>query len=1365
MAGFGPIRFGKYQLIERIAIGGMAEVYKAKSYGVAGFEKLLVIKKILPHLSRNPEFVQLFINEAKIAVSLSHANIVQVYDLGVVDKDFYIAMEFIHGHDLMEVIKVGRKTGESLPLPTAVHIISETLRGLDYAHGLCDPGGRPLNVVHQDVSPHNILMSYEGDVKLVDFGIARVGDLAEEESGRMAGGKFAYMSPEQALGGVVDRRSDLFAAGIVLFELVTGERLYAGKGRDEKIRMVRSAEVPKPRSLNPEIPDRLEEIILRTLSREPERRYPSARDLQEDLLSFLYDAGMRVSRLDISDHLKTMFSRQYERARAGSVINRIVQDLGELSRQAHSRGVANSGEDGPGTEGTNSAGSEAWDPGSARSFSGGSASGAGGRVRLALGERRKVDVMAVEITGLTDLALSVGEERLLRLNYSFLKSVAGLIRRYRGSIVRQNADGLLVFWGLEQSSSKDLELCVRCAAALRGHNARFAEAKGVQVHLSMGIHRGMVIVGSDPSKVLRKRRHRNFTPWGDTVKLARRLCDRAGLEEVLVSERVHELLVEHGEFDALETVAVKWGVGGVTPYRLRRLRNRGERKAAGRWIRRGDEFEVLQRALEKAAGGELAILSVEGEAGSGKARFVREVGEITRDRDVSFYVGRGAFFSREVPLLPYREILELICGFVEGDGPAERRDKLSRLVELNLDPIDVHLIGKLFEVDFPGSNLRYLAGDQLRAGTMDAVRKVFAGLCAERLLVLAIENLQHVDSYSVELTEHLMRTLVGHRLLLVVTQPLDGDLPFDCAVSVDRLPVPPMGRDEARSFTAEMLGVPTIPDALLEMVYEASGGNALFVKEIVAQLRRRDLLQVEDGCLVVGEDLSGVGIPASVGELIGSRIDALGAGDKVVLEIAATLGRAFDQRILAEVTGLPEDEMVAALGRLEVMKLVRPIRDGEVRVGADFVFRNNLCWEVARGSVLASRAREFHCRVGEAIELLKAEQLEAHFEDLSRHYEAGGLLRRAASFSERAAKVHSRQYFDREAMRCYQRAIVQLRGAEVEPADERGLSAHLADLYLDLGTIQSRNMEGDAAARSYLKALDFAGESEDDRLQARALIQLGKAHADQGRMTSAGAYLRRAQEQAGQLGDDLLLIDADEQLARWALAQGDWDAARAALTRALKLARAAKDDVRVAGILGSLGSYYLKTGDAELSEQHLVEARDLAACTDDKVLLGRLLNNLGVTHIHQRRFEDALYCYRSALEIRQHIEYRRGVIVNLHNLGDVYLRMGDDARAHQYFSESLEGASEHGWEGGLLMNRVYLAYLDCLQGEPGSDYRTLEDWVERALVSGARDTAAQGKVFLARLSARSGDHDRAQSLLDEASELTEGALAGLAGLV
>ena len=273
--------------------------------------------------------------------------------------------------------------------------------------------------------------------------------------------------------------------------------------------------------------------------------------------------------------------------------------------------------------------------GSARTLSG-SASGTGGRVRLAEGERREVDVLAVEVIGLGDLSGQVGEERYLQLSYSFLREVARIIRKFRGTITQRETERLLVFWGLERSSSKDLEMCVRCASELRGLSERFAEAKGVRVHVSMGVHRGPVIVGSDPKKILRKRRHRNYTPWGDTVKLASRLCERAALDELLVSQRVHEMLVEHGEFDPLPAIPVKWAAKEVTPFRLRRLRGRGEREASGRWIPRGEEFEYLQAGLERAARNEVSILSVEGEAGSGKARFVREIGELTRDREAAF---------------------------------------------------------------------------------------------------------------------------------------------------------------------------------------------------------------------------------------------------------------------------------------------------------------------------------------------------------------------------------------------------------------------------------------------------------------------------------------------------------------------------------------------------------------------------------------------------------------------------------------------------------------------------------------------------------------------------------------------------------
>ena len=1348
MADFEPIRFGKYQLIEKIATGGMAEVYKAKSYGVAGFEKLLVIKKILPHLSRNPEFVRMFINEAKIAVSLNHANIVQVYDLGVVGEDYYMAMEFIHGQDLMRIIKLGRKTRRFLPIPTGVYIITEVARGLDYAHNLTDPGGRPLNVVHQDVSPHNILISYEGDVKLVDFGIARVGEVVEEEKGKMAGGKFAYMSPEQATGGSVDARSDIFACGIILYESITGQRLYAGKDRQEKMRMVRNAEIPPPRAVNPEIPARLEEISLKALHRDPDHRYQRARDLQEDLLSFLHDVGMRVTRADLAHFQKDMFSEEYQRASAGSVVNAIAKDIDELNHQPvvvpdltlddavgkpdESEGGLVSGE---------------WQ---ALDLSFSFSAGTGGTpgldaARMAQGDRRQVEVLAVEITGLTDIAERVGEEMLLKLSFSFLKSLATMIKKYRGTIARLDADRLLVFWGLQEATSKDLELCLRCASDLRRISDKFAEAKGEQAHLSMGVHRGAVLVAGGKKKAKRSR-HRGYTPWGDTVKQARRLCEAAGLDEVLVSEKVWGLTSEWGEFDELPEVDVKWASEQIRPYRLKRLRRRGERGSAGRWVKRGDEFEVLLGMMKRVARSEAAVLSLEGEAGSGRARFLREIRGITREQEIAFYSGRGYFYRRETPFLPFREVLEQVCGFEEDDPEELRREKLLRLAELRLDPIDIHIIGQLFELEFENSNLKYLSGDQKRIGVFEAIRKVFAGLCDDGFLVIALENFQFVDHYSNELALHLMRTLGDRKLLLVVTQSPGGALPFEDE-SVVRLPMPSMELDEVRRFTADLLGVSEIPPALEELVFESSGGNALFVKEIVGQLRRQGIVQIQGGEVVLKGNLDEAGIPASVEDLIGSRIGSLSAGERVVLEVAATVGRSFERSLLQETTQLDPEKLTEVLARLQALKLVRPMRAEELSADVDYTFRNNLCWEVTTRGILAGRAKEFHVRIGEAIERQHVDQLRPHYEALSRHYQAGGLLRRAAGFAEQAGIAYDRGYFNREALRCFQRAILLLRGAEAEQGEARETAAHLAEMYLRIGEIRGRDASFKEAERNYAKALDFAGEADDERLETRALIKLGHARVELGKLDAAGSFLARAQEMAELMEDEGLRTDADEEVAGWALKKGDFEAARRALTRALDTAKANDDHIRVARILGSLGSYYMRSGQYALSERHLKQAREIAMETDDKVLQGKLLNNLGVTFIHMEKFRDALDCYREACEIRQGIEYRRGVIVNLHNIGDVYFRMGDYARAFQYFEESLAAADTNDWELGRAMNLVYLGYLQALRGEIEEGEEALTSGISRAQGAGDKEVASQGKVFLARVYSRRGEVHKARELL------------------
>ncbi len=242
-----PIPFGKYWLLERINVGGMAEVFMAKTFGVEGFERLVAVKRILPNIAEDTEFIQMFVDEAKIAVQLTHANIVQVFDLGKVADSYYIAMEFVHGRDLRALFDRCRHEGEPMSVAQACFIVMKVCEGLDYAHNKRDAQGTELHLVHRDVSPQNILVSYDGELKLVDFGIAKAAGKASKTQAGILKGKFGYMSPEQVRGLPIDRRSDIFSLGIILYELLTGERLFVGESDFSTLEKVRNVEIlPAP---------------------------------------------------------------------------------------------------------------------------------------------------------------------------------------------------------------------------------------------------------------------------------------------------------------------------------------------------------------------------------------------------------------------------------------------------------------------------------------------------------------------------------------------------------------------------------------------------------------------------------------------------------------------------------------------------------------------------------------------------------------------------------------------------------------------------------------------------------------------------------------------------------------------------------------------------------------------------------------------------------------------------------------------------------------------------------------------------------------------------------------------------------------
>lgn len=308
-----PQQFGDYHLLEKIATGGMAEVWRARAYGLAGFEKILVIKRVLDSLARDEEFIRLFIDEAKISVELLHVNIVQVFELNEVNGSYYMAMEYVHGLDLARL--VSRARGKPFPIPLALFVMSEVLKALDFAHSRLDMNGQPMEIVHCDISPQNMLVSYAGEVKITDFGISRAAFQAKSLHDVIRG-KYAYMSPEQVDGRKLDGRSDLFSLGIVLFELLTARRLFKGRTRDETIARVRRAEVPSPRSYRSEVSEDLEGILLKCLAMSPDDRYQTAGEMLEDISQLMIRENHRATNNDLAAYIRRVVEQEDDKASA-----------------------------------------------------------------------------------------------------------------------------------------------------------------------------------------------------------------------------------------------------------------------------------------------------------------------------------------------------------------------------------------------------------------------------------------------------------------------------------------------------------------------------------------------------------------------------------------------------------------------------------------------------------------------------------------------------------------------------------------------------------------------------------------------------------------------------------------------------------------------------------------------------------------------------------------------------------------------------------------------------------------------------------------------------------------------------------------
>ncbi|MCB9729475.1 MAG: serine/threonine protein kinase [Deltaproteobacteria bacterium] len=298
----------RYQIQKKIDMGGMAEIFLGKAISLGGIERTVAIKRVLPALTKNEQFIGMFLDEARLSMQLTHANIVQVFDVGRSAGTYFIVMEFVDGYNLRRIFQKASEVGFRIPLEIATYMIADVCKGLAHAHEKVDDKGAHLHIVHRDLSPPNILVSSSGEVKITDFGLAKALSHVSQTDPGVVKGKFSYLSPEAAEGKPVDHRADIFAAGICLWELLANRRLFLGKNDMETVDQVRAAEVPKLSALNPDVTSRFERILERALEKDPRKRYTSARDFGDALAQYLFSNNLKVTSYDVAAMLQRLFS-------------------------------------------------------------------------------------------------------------------------------------------------------------------------------------------------------------------------------------------------------------------------------------------------------------------------------------------------------------------------------------------------------------------------------------------------------------------------------------------------------------------------------------------------------------------------------------------------------------------------------------------------------------------------------------------------------------------------------------------------------------------------------------------------------------------------------------------------------------------------------------------------------------------------------------------------------------------------------------------------------------------------------------------------------------------------------------------------
>ncbi|GAB4198440.1 MAG: hypothetical protein OHK0013_07580 [Sandaracinaceae bacterium] len=1304
MTSSGPTVYGKYQLVQLLARGGMAEVFKAKSHGVEGFEKTLVIKRILPELSSNPQFVEMFINEAKIAVTLSHANIVQVFDLGRADETYFIAMEWVAGYDFATLLRRARSLRIPIAQELAVFVVSELAKGLDYAHRRRDASMRPLHIVHRDVSPQNVLVSFEGEVKLTDFGVAKAKVLVREgtEAGVLKG-KYAYMSPEQANGQEVDATTDLYALGVVLYEALSGRNPFDSESSYETLRRVRAGEHTPLRSVAPDVPEELAHIVERAMHPVPAQRHPNAGSLYEELVQFLYSSGRRVGGHDLARYVGQIRDAS-ESSQSDHDGERLVAAFGERAREST--------------------------PAELPSRRTGARKGTTGVARPSH-ELRDASFVVLRGAGVP-LALQGTD-------------AAAIVRRFGGQLTAlDDANEIGVVFGLREPDGRDTEAAARCALRLvHWLSSRAGDPRGGQV-------RGPVHVGLDARRILVDVRGESVRDeaYAALVEGARAVARLAAANQVCVSSAARRAV--QSLFSTLPLTDEPESAH-VIESELSPL------EAAGKFVGRRDELRRIGELFALANRGKLRVLGVVGEAGIGKTRILHEARRRLRaaGHDVGVYLATCHRQGRGVALSAIQDLLRVILGVDELDAPDVVRDKVLRTRELGLTAPEIGALGVLLGATPPVESTESL-GRLIRP----AFIRVALKLASDRLTALCFDGADAMDDASQAILDALLREGRDARLVVVLAHRPGFVHAWRDSNRYVEIALGPLPDDDVARLVATRLAAEEVPVELLREVTTKSAGNPLYVEEYLKALGDAGAIEVRAGNVVLQMQLAQSEVPKSLRGLVAARLARLSPTDRHLLQVGAVASGRFTPELLAMVTGESPASVADALVVLEGKGLVaRPSP-------AELVIAHDLVGEVVRDGLTLETRREMHGAVAAALEALYPKRLDEIADRLAMHYrEAGDRVRaieylvraadRAASEQPRAAVGHLQRAIEmasnvahRDATRLLEmyvrlgtislNARFLLEGAEkltagIELAESLSRDADLARLALLRGRLLVQAYEIDEGQRWVERAEAIARSIQDVTIERDATLARAEAELRRGERRSAITLLERALSLCRATGDRERELRCLVHLALAHATGGDQLAglSRIAEAREILATRPNKSVECELYTMESLVCFFAK--DYEKGIAAASRCLELAKEFQLPYHAAVSAHNIGDSYVRLHDFKRAFSSLRYSYEVArdngiEHVQY-----ANLRVLGFIDAMRFGSLDGRQHIVESIQYAERKQaiWEG--VQGRVMLAVVDQHLGAVDEARNSLREALRLAMDHGYGTYANQVQEALASL--------------------------------